>query len=265
MKSRIHRGEVTHRRIGPVEHAFRYPVTFFAFDLDELDALPRLCPLFGRNGRPAVLTLRDWDYLRGERRPLLRQLEAFLPPAATDERTVLVTSPRLFGYAFNPVNFFLRLRGDELTAALAEVNNTFGDRHVYPLPSPQAGPHAHTWTARLPKEFHVSPFNNMAGEYHFHFQVRQDRLFLGVDLHRDGACVMKTWMRGRGHPLSGARILRHALLRPFDTALNSFPRIVWQAALLHYRKRLPVFRRPRPGSRNTLVDRDQPTRGRSEV
>jgi DUF1365 family protein len=265
MHSRIYRGEVVHRRTGAVEHAFTYPVTFFAFDLAELDALPRLCPLFGRNGRAAVLTLRDWDYLRGERRPIGEQLAHFLPPPAPGEHTLLVTSPRLFGYAFNPVNFYLRLRDDRLTAALAEVNNTFGDRHVYPLPVLQEGPGRHSWTARHAKEFHVSPFNDMAGEYRFHFQVSGDRLFLGVDLHRGGACVMKTWIQGEGRPLSGGRILRHALLRPFDTALNSFPRILWQAAVLYFRKRLPVFRRPGPLSPRTLVDRDRPEGGRAEL
>ena len=253
--SQIFRGEVTHRRIGPVEHAFTYPMTFFCFDLGELPDIRSASPLFGHNEfRP--LQFRDRDYLRGRDRPVGEQLDEFFPPAEKGERTCLVSSPRYFGYAFNPVNFYLRLRGDALVAALAEVNNTFGDRHIYPLPElRQEGDHH--WTAECPKDFHVSPFNNMEGDYHFSFRVERDRLFLGVDLHREERCVMKTWMQGRGAPLTTAAIARHALLHPFDTALNSMPRIVWQAARLHYQKKMKVFHRPSPNSKHTLVDRDQ--------
>ncbi len=252
----IYRGEVTHQRISPTGHAFTYPMTFFAFNLTGLKEIECATSLFGHNHfRP--LQLKDSDYLRGQKKPISDQLEEFLPRARQGERTLLVSSPRYFGYAFNPVNFYLRLRGTELTAALAEVNNTFGDRHIYPLPElnkEKVG----AWTARCPKDFHVSPFNNMAGEYHFGFRVEEDELFLGVDLHRDGACVMKTWIQGKGMPLTSGAIVRYALLHPFDTALNSMPRIIWQAAVLYYRKKLKVHKRPSPTSAHTLIDRDQP-------
>ncbi|MFP4156823.1 MAG: DUF1365 domain-containing protein [Opitutales bacterium] len=253
--SQIFRGEVTHRRMGPVEHAFSYPVTFFCFDLDELPQIRSASPLFGYNEfRP--LTLRDSDYLRGHDQPIPQQLEEFLKPAAAGERTCLVSSPRYLGYAFNPVNFYLRMRGDQLVAALAEVNNTFGDRHIYPLPELDQVQDCF-WTARCPKDFHVSPFNDMEGDYHFSFRVEQNRLFLGVDLHRGGNCVMKTWIQGRGTPLTTTAITRHALLHPLDTAVNSMPRILWQAARLHYQKKMKVFHRPSPSSKHTLIDRDQ--------
>ncbi len=256
--SQIYRGEVTHERLGPTPHAFRYPMTFFGFDLSELSSLASATPLFGYNeSRP--LQFKDCDYLRGTRDPVHHQLLEFLPPPGPDERTLLVTSPRYFGYAFNPVNFYLRLRGDQLTAALAEVNNTFGDRHIYPLPKLQQEG-THFWTARCPKDFHVSPFNNMDGEYAFGFRVEKAGLFLGVDLHRDGTCVMKTWIQGRATPLSTGAIARYALAHPFDTALNSMPRIVWQAARLYYEKKMAVHRRPSPQSPHTLIDRDEKER-----
>ena len=60
-------------------------------------------------------------------------------------RVELVTSARFFNYAFNPVNFYFCYRpatidvdGDSLVVELircivAEVSNTFGERHVYVL------------------------------------------------------------------------------------------------------------------------------------
>ena len=146
-------------------------MTFFCFDLGELPDIRSASPLFGHNeSRP--LQFRDRDYLRGHDQPVGEQLDEFLPPAEKGERTCLVSSPRYFGYAFNPVNFYLRLRGDALIAALAEVNNTFGDRHIYPLPKLRQEAD-HYWTAECPKDFHVSPFNNMEGDYHFSFRVER--------------------------------------------------------------------------------------------
>lgn len=256
LRSEIYRGTVVHERCGPVAHAFSYPMTFFAFDLAELDALAEQTRLFRHNDR-AVLSLRDCDYLHGNAQAIEPQLEAFLPPLQAGQRTMLVTSPRYFGYAFNPVNFYLRLDGAELLCAIAEVNNTFGDRHIYPL-TELCQSAADTWTASCPKDFHVSPFNDLRGDYAFTFKVTAGELYLGVDLHRDGACVLRTWIQGNGHAIHNRAIRRYALYHPWDTALNSLPRIVWQAAVLAYRKQLAVHPRPAPHSAHTVINRDTP-------
>ncbi|PLX79484.1 MAG: DUF1365 domain-containing protein, partial [Desulfuromonas sp.] len=36
MTSRIYQGEVMHSRFAPRKHSFRYPVYFYALELDEL-------------------------------------------------------------------------------------------------------------------------------------------------------------------------------------------------------------------------------------
>ena len=246
----------------PVDHAFTYPVTFFAFDLDELGQIDKTASLFGYNHvRP--LQIKDCDYLLGKASAIGKQLNEFLPPQEMGERTLLVTSPKYFGYAFNPVNFYLRMRGPQLIYAVAEVNNTFGDRHIY----------THTvlknegncvWSASCPKSFHVSPFNDLDGEYRFTFRVEDAKLFLGVDLWKAGKLVMKTWIQGSGQPLTNQAIARYALLHPFDTALNSMPRILAQAAKLYYRKKMDVYKRPSPHSDSTVIDRDFPE-GRRDV
>ena len=242
--------------MGPVNHAFTYPMSFFGFELQELDKIEESAGIFGHNqSRP--LRLNDSDYLRGKSGSILEQLSEFLPLQKEGQRTLLISSPRYFGYAFNPVNFYLRMEGDELLCAVAEVNNTFGDRHIYALTDLQQEGSL-KWTARCPKAFHVSPFNDMEGEYHFTFRIENEEIFLGVDLWKNNECVMKTWIQGAGMLLSNRAITRYALLHPFDTALNSMPRILWQAAVLYYRKKMEVFKRPSPRSAQTVIDRDQP-------
>ena len=250
--------------MGPVEHAFTYPVTFFALDPQELPSIGEQCSVFSHN-QSGILRLNDDDYLYGEHLPLGEQVDALLGPECEGQDTRVVTSPLYFNYAFNPVNFHLRMQGEALISVVAEVNNTFGDRHVYVLTDLEGGDRAQTWRAQCPKAFHVSPFNDMSGEYHFAFRIEGDQIHLGVDLHRDGVCVLKTWLQGRGSPLSTSSILRYALLHPFDTALNSMPRIIWQAALLYYKKKLQIYQRPSPSSPQTLIDRDAPLEPHSVI
>ena len=258
-KSQIFRGEVVHQRLSPRPHTFRYPMTFFGFLIEDLPHLADRVACFKYN-QPGLLRINDTDYLTPGDTPIGTKLEALLGPPSPDERTLLISSPRYLGYAFNPVNFHLRLRGESIVAAVAEVNNTFGDRHAYLLKNLKPGANKYTWTARCPKHFHVSPFNSLSGEYVFTLRLDPQQIHLCVDLHRDGYCVMKTWIRGRASELSDRNILRYALLHPLDTALNSMPRILWQAALLYFKKKMPVYRRPTPNSPNTLIDRDRTDR-----
>jgi len=243
LRSQLHRGKVVHERIGPTPHAFTYPATFFSFDLGELPKLSEQVSLFGYN-QFRTLTVNDRDYLNSNDKTIAQQLDEIIP-SETATHTLLITSPRYFGYAFNPVNFHLRMQGDQLLAVVAEVNNTFGDRHIYPLTELNQTAD-HCWTTTCPKDFHVSPFNNMGGDYHFTFRIEADEIYLGVNLYRDGEYVLKTWIQGNAKPLTNVGILRHALVHPFDTALNSIPRITWQAAQLYYKKKLAIHTRPAP-------------------
>lgn len=256
--SQIVRGEVTHKRMGPTAHSFSYPYTFFIFDLDELPQLEKASFLFAHN-HIGVLQVNDRDYLKRESSPIEAQLNAYIPKKKPGQRSLLISSPRYLGYAFNPVNFHLRLDSDDsICHAVAEVNNTFGDGHVYPLPNLESAADGKSWTARCPKDFHVSPFNDLKGEYRFLFRIEATQVFFGVDLYKQGSCVMQTWMRGHSNALNTANILKYTLLHPWDTALNSLPRITWQAAKLYYGKRLAPYKRPQPRSSQTVVDRDHP-------
>ena len=119
--SQIYRGQVVHQRLTPCAHSFSYPTTFFGFDLNELKPLTQQISLFGHpQARP--LTLRDKDYLYGKDAPILEQLNHILPPERPGERTLLISSPRYFGYAFNPVNFHLRMAGDVLLSVVAAAS-----------------------------------------------------------------------------------------------------------------------------------------------
>ena len=250
---KLYRGTIFHERIFPVYHKFSYPFTFFHFNPNDLPSLSEQHSFFGYN-KKCLLEIRDIDYLRARNIPIQKQLLEFLRPEKESEQTLIFTSPRYLGMAFNPVNFYLRInQNKELLQALVEVNNTFGDRHLYPLYHFQKSPNG-SYKASSKKTFHVSPFNQIAGEYHFTIRLNEESVFLGIDLYENDQCKMKTYMQGRAHALDPKQLIRYCFMHPLDTALNAMPRILFQASILYLRKKLKVFARPSPVSANTLID-----------
>lgn len=259
MKSQIHRGYVAHARLHPVLHRFRNTVTFYAIDLDEINELESTLTDFAHN-RFATISLHDTDYLSPEPHPIREKLQPWiadlnLPQPVT--RVVLVTSLRWFGRVFNPVSFYLlEDPNGNIQGLISEVNNTFGDRHIYPMHMERSE------TAQMnqgdhQKEFHVSPFNDMNGKYQFTLRRDKSQLCIGVDLYRDGNKIIETWIEGEGHPLTQSEICyerRHHPLRAWLT----MPRILWQALFLKFKHKLPVFKRPNPTHPHTLLIRKKP-------
>ncbi len=248
MKSRIYNGKVMHLRLKPVRHSFDFPFYFYAIDLDELPELSRTVWGFGHN-RWNPVCLRDADYLRGSG-PLREQLAEFFDPSELD-RIVLITVARFIKKVFNPVSFYYGLRKDgSPVCVVAEVNNTFGERHLYVMESDGSFP----VECSHMKQFHVSPFNDMNGHYEFSLSEPGENLDIEIKLIRNGEVVMVAEMWGRGEELTTRSLWKTVLRHPF-TAAFTMPRILWQAALLHYRKQLPLFKKPPPASERTIQKR----------
>ena len=109
MRSAIYTGTLVHARRSPARHVFRYPVSYWLFDLDELSQLERRLRLFSVN-RPNVVSLRDGDHFDGT--APLKQAVLELAADPSIERVLMLTQPRVLGYVFNPVSFYWCYRAD---------------------------------------------------------------------------------------------------------------------------------------------------------
>ena len=169
LRARIGFGEVRHRRVAPVAHAFAYPTCFLMLPMRSLRR--QADAVLARNRR-ALFGFRDADHGDG-RADSLAWLDAVLAGegiADADGEVWLHCIPRMFGFAFKPVSFWYAHRADgALAAIVVEVNNTFGERHCYLLAG--AGVDFGR-TLSATKVFHVSPFCQTRGEYAFRFMVR---------------------------------------------------------------------------------------------
>lgn len=260
MTSLLYRGHVEHRRLHPTRHQLQYDLYVYALDLAELEQLDRRLPLFGYNRRRPV-SLRDCDYLDGSARPIRQKLLDLVDPqlpAAQIDKIVMVTACRYLGYIFNPVNLYYCYAADgRLLGNVAEVNNTFGERHVYVL-----GPHngsAPEYPARYEAEkaFHVSPFNTIAGRYQFSFGDIRRELDIHIDLHRPEGPILQAHLQGRPAALTPfthlATVLRHPIM-PHLTV----PRIYREAFKLRFQRGLTYIPKPVPRSAMT-IKRNPPT------
>jgi DUF1365 family protein len=157
----------------------------------------------------------------------------------------LHTYPRVLGYAFNPVSFWHCHRDDgSLAAIVAEVNNTFGERHCYLLAG--AGL-AYGRELEARKVFHVSPFCRVEGRYRFRFMRTPERLVARIDHDDDAGALLQTSVSGTLEPISPA-VMRRAFWRQPLLTLAVIARIHWQAARL-FAKRVPFVSKPTPPER----------------
>ena len=235
-------GHVMHARLRPVRRRFTYPVFYVRVDLARLDELESRW--FGID-RFAPLGLRIADYGPRDGSDLLAWVRGVLGDAGLphDGPVHLQTFPRVFGYAFNPVSFWYchDARG-ALCAVLAEVNNTFGERHVYLLAGPEDGPITPDTELACRKVLHVSPFCRVEGGYRFRFCDIGDARTVAIDHHDDDGLLLRTTLRGRRQPFTVANLRRALVGQPLLT-LGVVFRIHFQALRLWLR-RVPFHTKP---------------------
>lgn len=249
----IYQGELTHARWWPLRHAFRYPVYLLALDLDELPALAHRLHLFSHN-RPNLVALHDRDYqdaAGGLAAALRRHLAA--EGAPHDGRIVALTHARVFGYVFNPVSFFYCLDGQgRRAAAVAEVNNTFGDTHRYLLDARNAADDQRYVTDKL---IHVSPFMDMRCRYDWRFRgVPGDpELRVDMDVSRKGTPFFAARLTLARRPLTDATLAATLARYPLETLkvtarihLHALRLWIKGAPFRHHRSQTAFGLRPRP-------------------
>jgi len=241
-------GQVRHTRHRPRRNAFAYPNYFLMLPMRSLRAHG---PGALTRNRFAALSFHDRDHGDGRADSLAWLDELLAQHGITDAsgEVWLHTYPRVFGYVFKPVSFWYCHRADgSLRAVLAEVNNTFGERHCYLLDAPTYGV-----PCEADKVFHVSPFCPVRGRYRFVFMRTdrpgvvggQPRTVARIDYFdepEDTQPLLNTSVSGDLVPLD-ALSQRRALWSYPAMTFGVVARIHWQALRL-WIKRAPFFRQP---------------------
>lgn len=208
--------DVMHARLRPHARRFQYRVFSILIDIDAPETPG--CRLFSVNKRN-VLSFHERDHgaRDGSRlRPWVEESLRRASIAETPARIALLCFPRLWGFVFNPLSVFYcyDVQG-EIFAVVHEVNNTFGDSHVYAARVPRAGSDVAAHEAQ--KVFHVSPLMAMEGRYAFRLRPPGERLSIGIQLHDAKGLLLAAAQTGRRRDLTTGEALRAVLRHPLMT------------------------------------------------
>jgi DUF1365 family protein len=238
-------GQVWHRRLRPAAHEFSHATYFLMLPMRTLRARPDATLRRNRFGANAFF---DRDHGDGGD-DALAWLDALLASEGIGDaegEVWLHTLPRVLGHVFKPVSFWYAHRVDgSLAAVVAEVNNTFGERHCYLLHGSRL-----RWGAEVEaaKVFHVSPFCAVEGRYRFRFLLTGNdasaphHTLARIDHDDAEGALLQTSVGGTLEPLTTKSTLRAFFGVPLMT-LGVVARIHWHALRLAAR-RVPFHRQP---------------------
>nr|CEL18313.1 Hypothetical protein COG3496 [Kibdelosporangium sp. MJ126-NF4]CTQ97797.1 Hypothetical protein COG3496 [Kibdelosporangium sp. MJ126-NF4] len=228
----LYRAEVEHVRQAPPRRAFRHGVYMWLVDLDDLPRLPRWLRPFAR--------FESRDHLGDPRRSIRANLDAWLGRYGIDldgGQVQMLTNARVLGHVFNPISVFWCHRPDgSVECVVAEVHNTYGERHCYLLDTDADG------NATTAKEFYVSPFQQMGGDYRMRLPEPGDRLALTIRLNQHGQTPLVATVRGVRRPATTREIVRAVAHRPLITRLISA--LIRRHGVALWLRRVPIVRRP---------------------
>jgi DUF1365 family protein len=201
-------GWVTHRRSGPVRHAFRHRVYQWLIDLDSVPRQPGYLRPFA--------SFSSKDHLGDPRLTIKANIENYLALGGIGlgdrGRVLMLASARVLGHVFDPLSvFWCYDSSGRLACIVAEVHNTYRERHAYLLHPDGAG------IAVTGKDFHVSPFFDVNGTYGLRFTLTPDRVSTGVTLCREGAVAFSAAFRGRPEPATRRALARMLIRQPLMT------------------------------------------------
>jgi DUF1365 family protein len=230
-KSELAEVRITHGRPGPMRNAFAYRALYVILPLSTLGREPLLLFSFERFNLFSFFA-RDHGDGRTHLETWAREVLTRRGITEADGEIVLVTLPRVLGYVFNPVSFWLcHDSAGGLRAVIAEVNNTFAERHVYVCCHDDRRPiDSADWLIEG-KAFHVSPFLETEGEYKFRFAFEGDALSIRIDHYGNDGLRLATGMAGRREPLTSMRLLSTFARNPL-LPMKVIGLIHWQAAKL---------------------------------
>jgi DUF1365 family protein len=228
----IYQCRLRHVRAAPIRHAFTHRTWIWLVDIDELPRLPLAVRWLAR--------FEARDHVGNPDATLRQNVDGFLAAHGVDVhggRVLMLAHARSAGHVFNPLTvYWCYDAAGSLACVLAEVHNTYSERHCYLLQPDKRG------RAEADKQFYVSPFYEVAGRYQMSLPAPGDRLALTVTLHPPGGPPFAAQLRGIRRAGTWRGLLRAWLRRPCPALAGLL--LIRGHGIWLYLRGLPVVPRP---------------------
>ena len=228
----LYDAEIRHVRRTVLDRSFTHRAYLWLVDLDDLPRLPRALAPFAR--------FEARDHLGDPQRTIRQNLDAWLAGRGIDlggGRVLMLAHARVLGHVFNPITVYWCHTADGAPACtVAEVHNTYGERHCYLLRPDASG------RAEVGKDFYVSPFLTVEGTYRMSLPLPGERLAIAVALRQEGGTALTATVVGARRPATTAALVRMLARHPLVTRWTSV--LIRRHGIALWLRRLPVVPRP---------------------
>ncbi len=240
---------VIHERTQPKQNKFAYNVYYLCFATHLVQQLKRFMLPLKRFG---VLSYYEQD--RGDKtqtndtwiRSVLKDWELL---DVVTGNIILVTMPRILGYAFNPVSFWFCFDEEEqLRAVLSEVNNTFGEQHCYISYHDDTRPITQDDWMQSEKVFHVSPFLSIEGRYEYRFICNAEKVAVWINHITEKGVMLRTSVIGKRIPLTNKNLFIQFITKPLVTF--KVTGLIYMQAMKLALKGIKYTRKPTPPAKD---------------
>ena len=248
--SAIYTGKVRHRRFSPKQHHFEYDVFMVYLDTSEIDEIFSLSKFWSKKTwRPVQFKRSDFhiDSETASHKSLpsvdesVRKTVQLQTGIQLDGPIRMLVNLRYWGFNMNPLcTYYCFDNSENLVAILAEVNNTpWNQRHAYVLTGEDF---SRKQQVEFKKAFHVSPFNPLDMNYHWHSTTPGGTLAIHLENWQSEQKIMDATMSLRREEITAGKMNKILIRFPWMT-VKIIAAIYWQALKLWW-KGAPVFSHP---------------------
>ncbi|AJC49362.1 DUF1365 domain-containing protein [Allofrancisella guangzhouensis] len=246
VKNFVLSSKIFHKRHYPKQNSFCYNSYYIIVDM--LDINKNKLNIFSIN-KFNLYSFYDKDHGYRNNKNSLSWIANLLQKYKLDYDDIrLLTMPRLLGYLFNPVSFWLCYNNEKLIAIIAEVNNTFGETHSYVCHKNGTQITKDSWF-EAQKEFHVSPFYQRRGFYRFNFDINlknNTKSQITINYYDNNKLQLNTQINGISKAFSNMNLLKEFLRSPLLTFKVIF--------LIHYQALKILLKRIKYVSKPTQIN-----------
>lgn len=229
----IYEGSLRHSRSKPKKHTFEYRVRLLYMDLDNVETMFSDNFFWSYNKLNVGCFLRS-DYFGNKKTSLKKSIQDEIRKELNFNhhgKVYLLTSPRYFGYCFNPVSFYYCFNTkNKLEVIVSHITNTpWNENHAYVHDCRNLKTPIKTFEFR--KNFHVSPFMPMDIQYRWSFKEPGDKIEVSMNNIHDKEFIFNASMQLQKKPLT-KQSLNFLLFRFPPETFKTIVSIYWQALCL---------------------------------